>query len=153
MSLVTEEKRADASEIYIGKEICQEKSKQFLKEMGLPTGLLPLEDMEECGIVKDTGFIWLKQKQKTMHKFDKIGKTAHYAAEITAYVEPKKLKQVTGIKTKELFIWITVTDVNVDVPSTGKLTFKTPTGMSRVFPVSAFEVTEPDDEEVKGNKE
>ncbi|KAL3538301.1 hypothetical protein ACH5RR_001667 [Cinchona calisaya] len=61
---------------------------------GVANRSLPLEDNLECGIVKNSGFIWLKQKQKTMHKFDKIGKTDYYAAEITAYVEPKKLKRL-----------------------------------------------------------
>lgn len=43
--------------------------------MGLPNGLLPLKDMEECGYVKETGFVWLKQKKKTEHKFEKIDKS------------------------------------------------------------------------------
>ncbi|KAK8495889.1 hypothetical protein V6N12_018069 [Hibiscus sabdariffa] len=55
MSLVTEEIKASASEVYHGDEICQEKSKSLLQEMGMPRGLLPLKDIEECGYVKDTG--------------------------------------------------------------------------------------------------
>ncbi|KAK8973938.1 hypothetical protein V6N11_046898 [Hibiscus sabdariffa] len=50
MSLVTEEIKASASEVYHGDEICQEKSKSLLQEMGMPRGLLPLKDIEECGI-------------------------------------------------------------------------------------------------------
>ena len=44
MSLVTEEIKASASEIYHGDEICQEKSKFLLEEVGMPRGLLPLRD-------------------------------------------------------------------------------------------------------------
>ncbi|GFS29714.1 hypothetical protein Acr_00g0008030 [Actinidia rufa] len=143
MSLVTEEIRASASEIYYGNNICQEKSKFLLKEMGLPNGLLPLEDMVECGYVKDTGFVWLKQKKKSEHKFQKIGRLTSYATEVTAYVEPNKIKKLTGVKTKELLIWVTLSDIYVDDPLTGKITFKSTTGLSRSFPVSAFEVEEP----------
>ncbi|GFZ07242.1 hypothetical protein Acr_19g0001790 [Actinidia rufa] len=65
MSLVIEEIKSKA-EVYHGNGICQEKSKELLKEMGLPNGLLPLEDMEECGYVRETGFVWLRQKKKRL---------------------------------------------------------------------------------------
>ncbi|XP_022719548.1 uncharacterized protein LOC111277393 [Durio zibethinus] len=149
MSLVTEEIKASASEIYHGDEICQEKSKFLLQEVGMPRGLLPLKDIEECGYVKDTGFVWLKQKKSITHKFDKIGKLVSYAPEVTAVVEQNKIKKLTGVKTKELLIWITLSDIYVDDPPTGKITFKTPAGLSRSFPVSAFEI----EGEVKDTKE
>ncbi|KAB2018636.1 hypothetical protein ERO13_D08G222000v2 [Gossypium hirsutum] len=146
MSLVTEEIKGSASEIYHGDEICQEKSKFLLEEMGMPSGLLPLKDIEECGYVKDTGFVWLKQKKSITHKFDKIGKLVSYATEVTAVVEKNKIKKLTGVKTKELLVWITLSDIYVDDPPTGNITFKTPAGLFRTFPVSAFEV----EGEVKG---
>ena len=141
MSLVTEEIKAKA-EYYQGDKLCQEKSRFLLTEMGLPNGLLPLQDIEECGYVKETGFVWLKQKKSTTHKFEKIGKLVSYGTEVTAYVEPKKIKKLSGVKTKELLVWITLTEIFVDDPPTGKITFKTPTGLFRTFPVSAFEVEE-----------
>ncbi|PON81663.1 hypothetical protein TorRG33x02_225560 [Trema orientale] len=148
MSLVTEEIKAKA-EVYHGDEICQEKSKFLLTEIGLPNGLLPLKDIEECGYVKETGFVWLKQKKSVTHKFEKIGKLVSYATEVTAIAEPNKIRKLTGVKTKELLIWISLSDIYVDDPPTGKITFKTPAGLSRSFPVSAFEV----EEEVKENKD
>ncbi|XP_048127476.1 uncharacterized protein LOC115752786 [Rhodamnia argentea] len=151
MSLVAEEIKAQA-EFYRGDEMCQEKSKFFLKEAGLPNGLLPLKDMEECGYVKETGFVWMKQKKKTDHKFEQIGKLVSYAPEITAYVEKGKIKKLTGVKTKELLLWVTLSDIYVDDPPTGKITFRTPTGLFRTFPVSAFEVEEPV-KDVSKNKE
>ncbi|KAK4748784.1 hypothetical protein SAY87_015370 [Trapa incisa] len=141
MSTITEEIRANA-EVYYGDEICQEKSKFLLEEVGLPNGLLPLEDMEECGYVKETGFVWLKQRKKSSHKFEKIDRLVNYAPEITAYVEKSKIKKLTGVKTKELLVWVTLCDIFVDDPPTGKITFKTPSGLYRTFPVSAFEVEE-----------
>ncbi|KAJ1383513.1 hypothetical protein SESBI_43348 [Sesbania bispinosa] len=148
MSLVTEEIKG-RSEVYHGDELCQEKAKFLLKEIGLPNGLLPLKNMEECGYDKETGFVWLKQKKSTNHKFEKIGKLVSYAPEVTAYVEFGKIKKLTGVKTKELLVWTTLSDIYVDDPPTGKITFKTPAGLFRTFPVSAFEIQE----EVIDNKE
>ncbi|KAM3290796.1 hypothetical protein P3S67_019085 [Capsicum chacoense] len=143
MSLVTDEIRASATEFYTGNEMCQEKSKFLLTEVGLPNGLLPMQDMLECGYVKDTGFVWLKSKKKTQHKFEKIGRSVQYATEVTAYVEPNKINKLTGVKAKELLMWLTLTEITVDDPPTGKIHFKTPTGLSRTFPVSAFELDVP----------
>ncbi|KAJ4719316.1 Protein of unknown function, DUF538 [Melia azedarach] len=151
MSQVTEEIKAKA-ELYHGDAICQEKSKFLLKEVGLPNGLLPLHDIEECGYVKETGFVWLKQKKSITHKFEKIGKLVTYATEVTAVVESNKIKKLTGVKTKELLVWISLSDIYVDDPPTGKITFKTPSGLSRSFPVSAFEIEE-ETKDVKEKKE
>ncbi|KAE8711550.1 hypothetical protein F3Y22_tig00110287pilonHSYRG00071 [Hibiscus syriacus] len=140
MTLVTEEIKASASEMYHGDETCQEKSKFLLEEVGMPRGLLPLRDIEECGYVKETGFVWLKQKKSITHRFDKIGRLVSYANEVTAVVEKNKIKKLTGVKTKEVLVWITLSDIYVDDPPTGKITFKTPAGLSRSFPVSAFEI-------------
>ncbi|CAA3023406.1 uncharacterized protein LOC111409858 [Olea europaea var. sylvestris] len=152
MSLITDEIRSSATEFYTGNDICKVKSKFLLTEVGLPNGLLPLEDIEECGYVKDTGFVWLKQKKKIEHKFKEIGRLVQYATEVTAYVEPNKIKKLTGVKAKELLVWITLNEIYVDDPPTGKITFKTPTGLFRTFPVSAFEIKE-DPKDVKEENE
>ncbi|MQI32384.1 DUF538 domain-containing protein, partial [Escherichia coli] len=100
----------------------------------LPNGLLPLEDMEECGYDRESGFVWLKQKKSSTHKFEKIGKLVSYAPEVTAYVEFGKIKKLTGVKAKELLLWVTLNEICLEDPPTGKLTFKTPTGLFRTFP-------------------
>ncbi|XXG79041.1 hypothetical protein AAC387_Pa09g0197 [Persea americana] len=138
MSLVAEELRAKA-EIYHGNDICLEKSKFLFQEMGFPRGLLPLKDLVECGYVEETGFVWLKQKSKSEHYFEKIGKNVTYAPEITAYVEKLKIKNLTGVKAKELLIWLTVNEIHATGPADGKVVFKTLTGLSRTFPSSAFD--------------
>lgn len=152
MSAVTEEIKAKADEVYYGHEMCQKKSKELLKEVGLPNGLLPLKDMEECGIVRETGFVWLKQKKSSTHKFEKIGKPVTYAKEVTAFVEKGRIKKLKGVQTKELMVWVTLSDIYLDEPPTGKITFKTPAGLYRTFPCSAFEV-EDDEEEEEEKKE
>ncbi|XP_014512638.1 uncharacterized protein LOC106771214 [Vigna radiata var. radiata] len=142
MSQVSAEIKAK-SEVYHGDELCQEKTKLLLKEVGLPNGLLPLKDIEECGYEKESGFVWLKQKKSINHKFEKIGKLVSYATEITAYVEVGKIKKLTGVKAKELLVWVTLCEIFVDDPPTGKITFKTPSSLFRTFPVSAFVIEEP----------
>ncbi|KAL5783758.1 hypothetical protein ACOSP7_008787 [Xanthoceras sorbifolium] len=149
--VLTEELKSKA-EMYRGDEICQEKSKELLKEIGLPNGLLPLHDIEECGYVRETGYVWLKQKKSITHKFEKIGRQVTYAPEVTAVVENHKIKKLTGVKTKELLVWVSLCDIYLNEPPTGKITFKTPTGLSRTFPVSAFEVEEVEDQK-KNKKE
>ncbi|XP_047975082.1 uncharacterized protein LOC125217604 [Salvia hispanica] len=138
MSLITDEIRAAASEMYRGDHICQEKSKFLLTEMGLPNGLLPLRDIIEVGYIKDTGFVWLIQKNKCDHRFEKIGRPVQYGAEVTAYVEQKRIKKLTGVKAKEMLMWLTICDIYINDPPTGKITFKSPTGLSRSFPVDSF---------------
>ncbi|KAM7278827.1 hypothetical protein ACFE04_005961 [Oxalis oulophora] len=141
MVQITQELRAKADQYYTGDEICQEKSKFLLSEVGLPTGLLPLHDIEEVGYIEATGFVWLKQKKAIVHKFEKINnKQVSYSTEVTAYVEKNKIKKLTGVKAKELLVWITISDITMDDPPTGKLTFKTPAGLFKTFPTSAFEL-------------
>ena len=141
MSSVTEEIKAKA-ELYYGDELGQEKSKLLLKEVGMPNGLLPLRDIEECGYVRETGFVWLKQKKNSTHKFDKIGKLVSYATEVTAQVEAGKIKKLTGVKVRELLVWIVISEICLDGASSEKVTFKTPAGLSRTFPFSAFVIQE-----------
>ncbi|KAJ9535994.1 hypothetical protein OSB04_un000836 [Centaurea solstitialis] len=138
MSPITPEIRACA-EILTGDAICKEKTKSLLKEYDLPDGLLPAEDIEELGYVKDTGFMWVKQKKDIVHKFEKVGKQVSYASEVTGYLEKCKIKKLTGVKSKEVLIWISLTEIYVENPTAEKITMKTPAGISKSFPKSAFE--------------
>ena len=127
------------AEIYHGDALCQKKSAEILKELSLPLGLLPLQDVQELGYNRAAGFLWLVQKKKRDHTFKAIKETVSYASEVTAIVEERKLKKITGVKVKELLLWLSVVEVYVNDPSSGKITFKTGTGLSDTFPVSAFE--------------
>ena len=119
--------------------LCRQKIAEMLKEVGLPVGLLPLADVEEFGYNRAAGFLWILQKKKREHTFKAIKETVSYAPEVTAHVEPRKIKKVTGVKVKELFLWLSVVEVYVDASDAGKITFKTGTGLADTFPVSAFE--------------
>ncbi|KAJ0745250.1 hypothetical protein HanPI659440_Chr10g0396711 [Helianthus annuus] len=104
MPLVTQDNRASASYIYHGDAICQEKSKLLLKEMGLPNGLLTLEDIKEFGYVKNTGFVWLRQKKPNKTKNEKAGTVSSQATKVTTYVEKFKIKKLTGVKARDLMM-------------------------------------------------
>ena len=136
------ENHREGAETYKGAELCKQKSKELLKEINLPTGLLPLQDIEEVGYNRSTGFVWLTQKKPTQHRFVKIGKPVSYDTHVTAFVENRRMKKLHGVKSKELLIWITLNEISIDESSPDKITFGTPTGISRSFPVSAFEEEE-----------
>ncbi|RRT38085.1 hypothetical protein B296_00049641 [Ensete ventricosum] len=130
----------DGAQVYQGDSICKKKSIELLAELRLPKGLFPLEDVEEFGYNREAGFVWLIQKKKKDHTFKKIKRQVSYAPEVTAFVEEGKMKKMTGVKTKELLLWLSIVEMYVDDPSSEKITFKTRTGLSDSFPVAAFEL-------------
>ncbi|XP_066355471.1 uncharacterized protein [Miscanthus floridulus] len=135
---IPDEVRAKA-EIYLGDAAGQEKTRLLLLETGLPSGLLPLRDIIECGYVEETGFVWLKQRRKVDHYFAKADRHVTYGAEVSAVADKGRLKKVTGVKAKEMLIWVTLHEICVDDPPQGKLHCKAIGGLSRSFPVEAFE--------------
>ena len=139
MASQTIESCRQGADVYHGDAICKNKSVQLLEELCLPKGLFPLEDIEEFGYNRSEGFVWLIQKKKKDHTFKKIKRQVSYATEVTAFVEPRKMKKMTGVKTKELMLWLSVVEMCFETPSSEKLTFKTGTGLSDSFEASAFE--------------
>ncbi|XP_059439600.1 uncharacterized protein LOC132172167 [Corylus avellana] len=130
----------DDAEIHHGEALCKQKSHELLGGISLPKGLLPLDEVVEVGYNHTTGFIWLKQKRKKEHRFRAIGRTVSYDTEVTGFVEERRMRRLTGVKSKELLIWVSISDIYVDDPGSGKITFANSTGISRTFPVSAFEL-------------
>ena len=137
MSQLIEDHRSGA-EVHSGHELCARKSREFMVELGLPDGLLPLPSLDEVGYNRSTGFVWLRQAAGLTHTFDTIGKQVWYDKEVTAFVEPGRMHGLTGVKSKELLIWVTLSDMFVEKDDPSKITFKTPTGLGRTFPVAAF---------------
>ncbi|CAD6220631.1 unnamed protein product [Miscanthus lutarioriparius] len=133
------EGRRARAQVVTGDAACRKKSIELLEELGLPKGLLPMEDIQEFGYNRETGFMWLVQgKKKVEHTFKKIKQTVSYAAEVTAFVEKGKLRNIIGVKTKELMLWLSVVEVYVPEASPEKVTFKTGTGLSDTFEATAF---------------
>ncbi|PRQ59547.1 hypothetical protein RchiOBHm_Chr1g0371381 [Rosa chinensis] len=136
MALV-EDKRAGAEIVHGAQECCQQ-SIDLLEELGFPKGVLPLQDLVECGRVKETGFVWMKQKAPYEHFFVGSNTRVSYATEVTAYVEKGRMKKMTGIKSKQVFLWVPISEMIMEEPATKKITFNTPMGLGRTFPVTAF---------------
>ncbi|KAK8587296.1 hypothetical protein V6N13_086290 [Hibiscus sabdariffa] len=131
------EQRAGAEIVY-GAEDCYRHSVELLQELGFPKGVLPLKDLQECGRVRETGFVWMKQKAPYEHFFAGTNTKVSYAAEVTAYVEKFKMKKMTGVKSKQVFIWVPITEMSIDDATGDKMYFKTPMGIGKSFPVTAF---------------
>ncbi|KAL5731773.1 hypothetical protein ACHQM5_004471 [Ranunculus cassubicifolius] len=137
------ESHRENAEVTYGDEICYEKIQETLKEFELPNGLLPLKDILEVGINRKTGFVWAKQTKSTIHVFSAIGKTISYAQEITAFIEKGKLKKITGVKSRELLLWISLDDIYINENDCEMITGKnTMSGIGLSFPSSAFQLEE-----------
>jgi len=132
-----ENERAGA-EIVHGSEQCYQHSLDLLEELGFPKGVLPLKDLEECGRVRETGFVWMKQKAPYEHFFERTNTRVSYAAEVTSYIEKGKMKKMTGVKSKQLLLWVPIVEMSMDDPASKKIYFKTPLGIGKSFPVTAF---------------
>ncbi|XVF87172.1 hypothetical protein PTKIN_Ptkin18bG0097700 [Pterospermum kingtungense] len=139
MALHQIETNQEEAEIYHGAALCKQKSMELLDLCRLPRGLLPLNDLVEVGRNQKTGFVWLKQQRSLEYRFKAIGRTVLYETEVTAYVEDRRMRRLTGVKTKELLVWLTISDISVDDSNPGMITFANPTGLSRSFPITAFE--------------
>ncbi|XP_066370440.1 uncharacterized protein At5g01610-like [Miscanthus floridulus] len=132
------ESHRTSAEVVTGDAACRKKSVELLEELGLPKGLLPMEDIQKFGYHRDTGFLRLVQGKKVEHTFKKIKQTVSYASEVTGIAEKGKLRKITGVKTKELMLWLSVVEVYVPEATPEKVTFKTGTGLSDTFDATAF---------------
>ncbi|CAI9093408.1 OLC1v1028906C1 [Oldenlandia corymbosa var. corymbosa] len=132
----------EGAEIVYGAEECYKHSLELLEELGFPKGVLPLKDLVECGRVRATGFVWMKQKAPYQHFFTKSNTLVKYESEVTAYVGKGKMTKMTGTKSKQMLLWVPIVEMSMvdeDVaPSKKKIYFKTPMGIGRAFPVTAF---------------
>ncbi|KAJ4978769.1 hypothetical protein NE237_009549 [Protea cynaroides] len=106
-----------------------------MKEIGFPSGVLPTGELVECGRVRATGFVWWKCKAAYEHFSVPSNSKTGYAAETTAYVEKGRMKKMTGVKTKQAFVWIPVAEMCIDG---NKITFKTSVGVGKSFPLVSF---------------
>ncbi|WOL06262.1 hypothetical protein Cni_G14994 [Canna indica] len=126
------------AEIIRGAEECYRHSVKMLEELGFPKGVLPLKDLEECGWVQDTGFVWMKQKAPYEHFFAGTNTRVRYDTEVTAFVEKRKMKKMTGVRSKQVLLWVPITEMSINDPEGEKIYFKSAVGIGRSFPSSAF---------------
>ncbi|KAL2652620.1 hypothetical protein R1flu_020748 [Riccia fluitans] len=123
------------AKIWYGHEESMKKAAELLEKFGLPVGLLPLQNVIELGYVESTGFLWLKQEKKIEHAFPSIGKQVRYAEEVKSFIEAEKIKKLEGVRSKELFLWVSIVDISVEGD---KVHFKSFANISKTFPVEAF---------------
>ncbi|XP_037434972.1 uncharacterized protein LOC119302056 [Triticum dicoccoides] len=136
-SQLVESHRAGA-EVHKGNDICKKKTVELLEELGLPKGLFPMDDIEEVGYNCESEFVWILQKKKKEHTFNKLNQTVSYDTEVTAFVEKGKMKKVTGVKIEDL----SLVEVYVDESSADKVTIKTDTGLSDTHDAAVFALGE-----------
>ncbi|TKV92880.1 hypothetical protein SEVIR_9G190100v4 [Setaria viridis] len=141
-------KQREGAEVITGAEACFAHSKEMLKALGFPGGVMPLRGLEECGWVKETGFVWMRQKAPYEHYFRGTGTRVRYDAEVTAYVEEGRMKRMTGVRSKQVLLWVPIVEMSLDGEKRDKIYFKSNVGIGRSFPASAFA-----DEEEKEEKE
>ncbi|RDY04353.1 hypothetical protein CR513_11934, partial [Mucuna pruriens] len=131
-------KEREGAEIVHGSEECYRHSIELLEELGFPKGVLPLQDLVECGRVRESGFVWMKQKAPYEHFFEGTNTRVSYAVEVTGYVEKFRMKKMTGIKSKQMLLWVPITEMSIEDPKGKKILFKTPMGIGKSFPIMAF---------------
>ncbi|VAH05261.1 unnamed protein product [Triticum turgidum subsp. durum] len=78
-------KQREGAEIITGAEACYEHSKELLKGLGFPGGVMPLRGLDECGLVRETG-----------------------------YVEEGRMKRMTGVRSKQMMLWVPIVEMSLD---------------------------------------
>ncbi|WOH12036.1 hypothetical protein DCAR_0831533 [Daucus carota subsp. sativus] len=131
--------------VVTGEEAIKQKAAELTKNAFLPSGLIPLGEIVEIGHNPTTGFFWTLRKKKLEHFNKKINKKSTFDTEVTAFIEERRMRKVTGVKSKELMLWVSITDIRIDDPASGKIIFTATAGITKTFLVSAFE----DEEEEK----
>nr|XP_009397517.1 PREDICTED: uncharacterized protein LOC103982339 [Musa acuminata subsp. malaccensis] len=137
-SLVISNEDREGAEIIYGAEECYSHSVKMLEAVGFPKGVLPLRNLEECGWVQATGFVWMKQKEPYEHFFTGTNTRVRYDRVVTAYVEMKKMKKMTGVRSKQVLLWVPITEMSITDADAAKIYFKSAVGIGRSFPISAF---------------
>lgn len=75
-------------------------------------------------------------QKKREHTFTKVKQIVSYAIEVTTFVEKERIKRDVDVKTKKLFMWLSLVEVYVDEACADKVTFK----MVPVFPTPLMQL-------------
>uniref|UniRef100_A0A0D9XLK5 DUF538 domain-containing protein n=1 Tax=Leersia perrieri TaxID=77586 RepID=A0A0D9XLK5_9ORYZ len=132
-----ESSREGSAEITTGARECFKRILELTKSIGFPT-TLPLRQLVECGLVRDTGFVWMKQKKPYEHYFRATGTWVRYETEVTAFVEEGRIKRMNGMKSKQLLMWVPIVEMRLDGDARDWIYFKSSIGIGRSFPASVF---------------
>eukprot|EP01018_Ginkgo_biloba_P016306 Gb_20057 [translate_table: standard] len=138
MALVAEEAKRDQNVTIVTGDEALEKAIELIESFGMPGGLLPLQDVLEAGVVEESGEVWIKQKKEIKHYFKRADKHVIYSTNISCKVENKKMKNVKGVKAKDMLMWVPIHEIVVDENTPPKIHFKSFGGLSRTFPVEYY---------------
>ncbi|BBN16004.1 hypothetical protein MPTK1_7g02720 [Marchantia polymorpha subsp. ruderalis] len=111
---------------------------KLLEEVGLPGGLLPLKNVIESGHVKETGYVWITQEEEINHVFKLANKQVKYGTEIKGYLEKNRLRDLHGVKAKEMILWAPIHDISIPQSQPAKIAFKSIGGLGKVFNQEVF---------------
>ena len=131
----------DTSLIFQGDEECIPKSIELFTAMGLPKSLLPLKDIIETGWDEASGFSWTITRGEQQHHFIKADRLCAYDEVVTATITKGRMANISGVKAKELGIYVPVNEIYVDEsnPNEKKLVFKSILGLSRTMAFDLFD--------------
>jgi hypothetical protein len=133
----TANKEREGAEVITGAEACYAHSKEMLKGLGFPGGVMPLRGLDECGLMRETGYVWMRQGKAYEHYFTATGTRVRYDAEVTAYVEEGRMKRMTGVRSKQMLMWVPIVEMSL-VDGGERVYFKSSVGIGRSFPAAAF---------------
>lgn len=123
--------------IFQGDE-CSAKASELFETHGLPGGLLPLQDIIEGGWVEETGFVWMVTRRTQEHHFVKADRHCIYDELVCCTIQNKKMKDIRGVKAKDLLLWVPVNEIYIDEKDPAKIHFKSFMGLSRTFATDCF---------------
>lgn len=115
-----------------------EKSIDIMESYGLPGGLMGVTDVLEAGIVEESGQVWIKQKSESQHYYKKADRHVRFSTNITCKMEKMKMKNIKGVKVRDMIFWVPVNEIEVDEKNPDKLYIRSIGGLTRTFPVEYF---------------
>ncbi|KAK7293215.1 hypothetical protein RJT34_16078 [Clitoria ternatea] len=110
---------------------------EVLSENGLPMGLFP-KGVKEFAVGNDGNF-WVHLDEACNAKFEN---ELHYDRNVSGHLSFGMIDALTGLEAQDLFLWLRVESIRVDVPSTGMIYFNVGAA-NKSFRLSLFE-TPPD---------
>lgn len=115
-----------------------EKGMDIMETYCLPGGLMALTDVLEAGIVEETGQFWIKQKSESQHHYKKADRHAKFSETITGKVDKMKMKNIKGVKVRDMMFWVPINEIEVDDKNPDKIHFRSIGGFTRTFPLDHF---------------
>ncbi|QCE11380.1 hypothetical protein DEO72_LG10g2613 [Vigna unguiculata] len=106
---------------------------EVLSDYGLPMGLFP-KGVKDFGLAHDGSF-WVHLDEACNAKFEN---ELHYERNVSGHLSCGMIDALTGLQAQDLFLWLEVMSIRVDVPTTGLIYFDVGAAFKR-FPLSLFE--------------